>query len=232
MVNAGAPTILLSSMSDLRDRFICNMAVGINGSGSEAGIATMLWAFMEPNISGVNGGFLRSDAFLALIVLSDEQDEFSAQYGYTDDYVVNFFDNLKRPSDPEDKNRYYSISAAVNNNDPPCGGFTSYGGRYISLAQRTGGVVAGICGDFAEAVTQISQGIAQATSEIRLNREPIETTIRVYRDGREMPQNSLNGWSYNASRRSVQFHGSYIPTPGQSVSIYFNPAGVINPNLD
>ena len=48
--------------------------VGIEGSGMENGLTAAKMA-VQKAMSGVNGGFLRSDAFLSVVVISDEEDD-------------------------------------------------------------------------------------------------------------------------------------------------------------
>ena len=49
-----------------------------DGGGGEAGLGAMVAALTEPNLSGHNAGFYRPDAFLSIVILSDEPEQ-SAQ---------------------------------------------------------------------------------------------------------------------------------------------------------
>lgn len=54
--------------------FRCIATVGTCGSGLEAGIQTVLQALSPEMLSTVNAGFLRDDAYLAVMFLTDEED--------------------------------------------------------------------------------------------------------------------------------------------------------------
>lgn len=54
--------------------FRCLASVGVCGDANEAGIETVLRAFSPELLSTVNAGFLRDDAYLAVIFLTDEDD--------------------------------------------------------------------------------------------------------------------------------------------------------------
>lgn len=226
--NPGAPKVLDYSMSDISERFHCNAAVGIVGDGREAGITSMIMALSDPNITTTNAGFLRDDAFLSVVILSDEDDSYSA--AYSDNAVDTFLRALKPAQVSGDINRYYSVSAIVDTGAPKCPGFGSIGTRYKNIATLTGGSIGSICGDFAAVIANIANGIVNALSEIRLDRIPIVSTISVYLNGVNIPESATNGWQYNPSRQAVQFIGTnYVPMPGDDVRISYDPSGVITP---
>ncbi|MCK5798619.1 MAG: carboxypeptidase regulatory-like domain-containing protein [Deltaproteobacteria bacterium] len=56
----------------VEDAFSCIASLGINGCGFEQPLAAILRALEDP--PGVNAGFLRKDASLAVVILSDEDD--------------------------------------------------------------------------------------------------------------------------------------------------------------
>jgi hypothetical protein len=54
--------------------FACNAKLGTNGSGMEMPLETMRMAFDARVKDGTNAGFLRDDALLAVVILTDEND--------------------------------------------------------------------------------------------------------------------------------------------------------------
>jgi len=59
---------------DVVGSFSCVARVGVSGPGMEMPLWNIEQAFSEPNTSGQNAGFLREDALLALVILTDEDD--------------------------------------------------------------------------------------------------------------------------------------------------------------
>ncbi len=58
----------------LSREFRCAATVGDCGNGFERGLQTMVEALSDENLDGPNAGFLRDDAFLVVIFLTDEDD--------------------------------------------------------------------------------------------------------------------------------------------------------------
>src|SRR5690606_14085129 len=56
------------------DSFSCSAKVGINGSGTEMPLEAARLALTDRTADGSNTGFLREEALLALVVLTDEDD--------------------------------------------------------------------------------------------------------------------------------------------------------------
>lgn len=71
----GFPAVLTNDTPDLATVFTANATVGTSGSASEAGLEASRLALSEPNLSGANAGFLRDEAALVIIYVSDEEDQ-------------------------------------------------------------------------------------------------------------------------------------------------------------
>ncbi len=91
---------------NMASTFACAADVGTEGPGLEMPLFTSELAFSAPMSSGVNAGFLRDDALLAVVYLTDENDcsrrdnnfEFAATEPCTTvpaQSWVDFFDDLK-----------------------------------------------------------------------------------------------------------------------------------------
>ena len=63
------------STSDVISQFLVSVNQGASGSGSERGFEAVQTALTEPLLSGENAGFLRDEAALTVIVVSDEDDD-------------------------------------------------------------------------------------------------------------------------------------------------------------
>ena len=162
--------VLSSQMEDAQEIFEEMVVVGISGSGIEMGLEAAHQALSEPLISNENSGFLREDANLSLIFVSDEDDLSPMS---TPDYL-RFFTDLKGDAAYRDHNMM-NISAVVGKDRPPYDGAAScssdsgvgyYGPRYIELASKTEGSLESICDDdFSE----IAQELGLTASGLKLN---------------------------------------------------------------
>jgi hypothetical protein len=70
----GHPAILQAGSATLVADFLANVAVGTSGSSKEQGLRAMRLALSDRVASGVNAGFLRPGARLAVVIVSDEDD--------------------------------------------------------------------------------------------------------------------------------------------------------------
>jgi hypothetical protein len=85
---SGNPKILSRTTPNLKDVFAANVKLGTHGSGFEHPLAAMEAALSAPLINNENAGFLRSDALLGIVVVSDEDD-----CSYPDHLVDEFGDD-------------------------------------------------------------------------------------------------------------------------------------------
>ncbi len=79
--NANNPIILTPTTANLQQKFADKVNVGTNG-GTETGFEGAMQALTPPNITGENAGFLRYDANLAIVVVSDAGDQGGQPYSY------------------------------------------------------------------------------------------------------------------------------------------------------
>jgi len=152
--------VLNAQMDGVEEIFEEMVVVGIEGSGIEMGLDAAQRALSEPLISNENSGFLRDNANLSLIFVSDEDDLSPMS---TPDYL-RFFTDLKGDAAYRDHSMM-NISAVVGKDRPPYEGEAScssssgigyYGPRYIELASQTEGALESICDeDFSEIATEL-----------------------------------------------------------------------------
>ena len=74
---AGGRRYMLESQAALTDAFECAASVGVGGAGDEKPMLAAIEA-VSPEMNapgGCNGGFLREDAILVLVVITDEEDD-------------------------------------------------------------------------------------------------------------------------------------------------------------
>ena len=218
----------------LKSDFDSNVRVGTNGSGDERAFSS----FKAALSSSLNVNFHRPDAFLAVVIVSDEEDFSQSQYAMNESYAnVNlhsvlsyktFLDGFTGGQASAD----YSVSA-ISISDQSCrdqlaggsGGAQKIAHRYNELVDLTGGTKNSICAGFDQTLDNISnQIITESKPVFTLNKKPIVASIRVVVNGVQVPQSSTDGWSYDAATLTITINGlTYKPAGGASISINFDP---------
>lgn len=228
----GEPPFVTSATASA---FTKNVMVGTSGSGTECGLEAARLALSPPLTSdlgttcqadaecaapakcvagkcgGPNVGFLRPQAALHVVFVSDEEDYSpKAHPSY-----VDFLLGLKG----EGWGELVKAHAIVGTKALPC--LADVAQRYIAVADATGGKVASICDpDFAKALSDLSGGIFGAQYKYHLSRFPEPTTIEVLVNGAKC----TSGWTFDAASQAVVFSPSSpcMPAPGDIVTISYD----------
>ncbi|MCS6838091.1 MAG: VWA domain-containing protein [Bdellovibrionaceae bacterium] len=224
---------LTRDTENLEQKFVQMVQVGTNGHGDERAFMSFETALTHP----ANQGFRRSDAFLAIIIISDEDDfshsglhaseSYSNPSLYPISYFVNFLDNFAGVG----KYSVYSVSIL----DEQCrkslaNQFTErkIGRRYHELVLATHGINTSLCSPFGDAVSLISDTIVDRTpptSTFYLNYEPVVETIVVTINGQHIAEDAVNGWTFDPNQMTISIHGSAssLVQNGGVVKINFTP---------
>ncbi|WOE69434.1 hypothetical protein RZR97_09995 [Hydrogenimonas thermophila] len=193
--------------------------VGTSGSWIETGIYNAEYALQSIALGDQQDGILTTLGFptdtnnsLAVIILSDEPSQYSSRAGYGNNFDVlnNLFID-----------RGYSVYSIVDPND-------AADSQYDDLAIQTGGMVADISktSDYGVIMNTIAQK-ASGTAGFKLQYSGvIESSIYVTKNGEEVPNNSLNGWKYNASSNSILFYGDYVAKEGDKIEVSYSYSSV------
>jgi len=212
-----------------------NLTQGTSGSGDERAFSS----FKEALNSNLNAGFLRNDSFLAIIIVSDEDDFSHPSQAYighdynepTLETVNSYVSYLDTLTNTTGGNRRYSVSAMADI-DAACQAAKAstgsiIGQRYIDLVDATNGIKGSLCStDFSNELNQIQNKIAELSTQFFLTREPIPTSIVIHVNGVLIPEDDINGWSYQADINAIRFHGTDIPPQGASISVNFDPVTI------
>ena len=228
IVNAtGHPKVILPSNSNAATDLASNAQVGFYGDSNAQSLNVVEKALSSPNHStgGCNEGFLRSNAFLAVVFFSDADDNSTG----TVNGLVSFLDGIKPPTTLDNglKVRSYFTSGMIVDDlaKPECvalGPFSEVGYKFLDIANATKGITSSICdADFSDGLLALSTKILESTTAVHLSREPDESTIVVYADLKMVPKDNSDGWSFDSQTNSIVFHGSYIPT-SSSVELIIN----------
>ncbi|MGE5087254.1 MAG: hypothetical protein ACM3MG_13190 [Bacillota bacterium] len=222
---------------NLSSVFQTNIKQGIYGNGDERAFESIKQIINEP----WNAGFRRPDAFLAVIIVSDEEDQSSSQSSFYEGthpttYLQNpnlysvqsYIDLLDAYTGGTANGRNYSVSN-ISIHDQACltqlsnDSSRKINVRYQQITDMTGGIQGSLCDDFGNTLNLISDNIIQLSSVFKLSREPIAETIVVTVDGAVVAQDATNGWTYDASNLTITFHGSSVPGANSTVKINFDP---------
>jgi len=230
--------VLTPSTPNLTNNFVINATQGINGNGDERSFESMETALT----SSLNSGFVRGGAFLAVIILTDEDDFSNGTTRHQETYdsaltpISHYTSFLNTLTGSTDKARHYSVST-ISVPDQTClnqinNGAQKIGTRVRQLADATGGIKGNICGDFAQELTLISKEIVKLSSQFYLgNSKPIPESIKIWINGTSVPNVNSNpagdgGWHYNADANSIMFEGSWVPPQGAQINVSFDPEKV------
>ena len=223
---------------NLTQMFTTNVKVGTTGDGDERAFESFRQSLQSS--FNISQNFRREDAFLAIIIVSDEEDYSNTTRSLTENYnssnlipvstYVSFLDTYTKRLPNTLPN--YSVNA-IAVLDSACQSQLSTDGfarkianRYMQIADLTGGVKGSLCGDFGNTLSLISDSILELSSAFQLSREPVISTLRVVVDGAVVPNDISNGWTYDSATMTVTFHGSAVPGAMANIQILFDPMTV------
>lgn len=229
--------ILTSDMNpeSVKSTFATNIRVGIRGDGTRESTLQSLRSVLRRNSDGSVGyggetypelsSFRRPDAFLAVIAVSDEEDQGRRQdgliYESNEEYVKDFTTFLDGYSGSTASKRKYNVSSIVVDDIAACKyglhAQASQGDRYVAIAQQTQGVVASICSaDFSVSLKNIAKQIVDLSSgQAVLKNVPIPGSIQV----KIVPFDSSISWTVD--RQTVRFNKK--PKKGTQIEIIYLP---------
>lgn len=177
-----------------------------SGSGYEQGVAAAYRSIERSMLTGdANNGFYRSDAALAIVLVSDA-DETGAD---------NKSSNLTSKSVPANlvslvSNRwpgkpFIFNSIVVKSGDTACKGVSGnegYGLNYEKAAALTGGIVGSVCeADYSTQLGDIGTGLGKVVRSVSLDCAPVDSDG----DGKVDLTVSVQGVSYTVSGSLVTF---------------------------
>ena len=183
---------------------------GVNGSASERGFEAARRALSDPLINGWNGGFLRADADLSIVFVSDEEE----QSQNTTDFYVGFFRSIKGPS------QSVTVSAVAGDTPDGCGGFQADAGfRYMDAVTQTGGLYESICTtDWAQTMQNIGASVFGYRLRFPLSQEADPSSLEVFVDSAPIP---AQWWTYQSQGNFLEFSPLAVPAPGAEIAIRY-----------
>jgi len=236
-VGTDGEKILDSNDPEIVSKFSRYTKVGIKGSGFEHGLQAAQLA-IEKSEDGRNQQLVRDDAFLSIIVVSDEEDdgigfgmtdgftgmnyidEGFTDHRYTHDDLIDYLKNVKG----EGSFAISTVTGTKNQDGTLCTSPHSApreeGSQYINAANATGGTIQSICDlDWSKSLGFIGQDIKSQITQIVLDKTPFAPTIKVYVDGVQ-----TTFWTYVAASNSVKFDVNNVPSPNSRIEITYYAA--------
>ena len=222
----GKPLVVDKNTPNLDAALYNNMLVGTDGSAEEMPFAATYLALTEPNLSGANAGFYRPRADLAIIYLTDTEDQ-SEDVVKDASFLQQFLFSLKGG----DSSKIHTYGAIVPSNVYDCQRESySLPVRIENFFSLTGGISFSLCDpNFGAKLALIGDNlVGKIAQTIRLSQIPIPSTIRVTYGTQIVPNDRRYGWVYNPAENSLllgpDFELSDQQPQGTKLEIYFTVA--------
>lgn len=213
----GTERILTPVTPDLELAFATTLHVGADGSNTESGLEAAFLALSPPLADVENANFIRRNAALAVLFISDEDDQSHA----TPSVYVDFLHKLK--PDPG--------AVVINTIVGPEGGCTGAravavsGDRYRAAAAQTDGAQVSVCDDdWSNAWASFERGFLDVPRVFELEDRPSPSSLRVALNGAPFDAIGPRGetrFTYDAAANAIIFAPLYVPEPGTIVNIEY-----------
>jgi len=219
----GTTPIVTPNTPDPAGTFAANVNLGVSGSGIEKGFDGSYLALSGTNIGpgGPNAPFLRTDAGLRIIYISDEQEQ-STLLPTTQDYV-SYFEGLK--ANPE-----HVVLSDITGGLTGCsggGGNAGAGTDYVQATVLTGGISASICDPNWVSTLSALAWLAQSFADtFELSETPVPETIEV-----RLSTDGINfvpiyvGWVFDQALNAIVFDLDHIPDNGDVIEVEYTVLG-------
>lgn len=201
-----------------------NIMVGTSGDYIEKVFDPIRLALTDPVMSGPNAGYYRPSAHLAIVVITDAEDQsvrLDAQG------AAQFLVDLKKG----DSQKILTYGVIIPTGDTSGCSRDEYNGvptRLETFFSLTKGSFYGLCDpDYGSKLARIGADLVERVGRrVLLDRRPIIDTIEVSYGNQVIHADAETGWSYDATENSVVL-GRRIPwsdqPPGTTVEVYFKP---------
>ena len=199
----GSPAFLTPNTPSIESAFQERATLGIDGSGIEMGLEAMRRATSEPNLSTTNVGFLRNDALLSIVIVTDEDDSgpflSDSSLNLPPDAYIGHLEALKGGA----LEHAPVLVSLVGPSSAP---------RYEALVNHFGGVRLAISdADWGEELATIGAATFGGGRAFRLANDPQTGSISVTVDG--------NPVSFTVNGRTVRLDD--LPDAGSQVEIEY-----------
>jgi len=222
--------VITPDSADPRGDFLRAVDQGAAGSANEKPFDAIQAALTDPLLSGPNAGFLREDARLSTIVVTDEDDVSGVSYATFTTWYLGLKDDLD------------DLSFSAFAGDPGGGLFgcsewlgwadglisATSADKLYEVIQATDGVFYSICStDFTEGLALMSLDAAGMTDTFYLQAVPASIAdMEVQVNNEDARFDNVDGWQFDWDRNAVIFYGEAIPPADSVVEINYDADGV------
>ena len=226
----GTPAFIDRSTPDFRKVLAARMLVGTNGSTQEKSFDPIFKALSNPNLTGPNTGFLRSDAFLAIVFITDSEDQSAIA---TPRSLQDFLVKLKGRSDT-----VLSYGAIVPSGVLNCprdqGDEPKLIETFLSYSPGAGHNEFSLCDpNFGLRIAEMGKDLAERVgSSLRLKQVPILDTIVLNFGTQNIPSDPVVGWSFDPDDNSIHIGPKIVwsqQAPGTKLTIHYEPTRFDDP---
>ena len=185
--------------------FKSDIVAGTSGSPTESGIWFAEQA-LQPGGTVETDGYPRSGASLSVIMISDEDDQYSSYSPSSSSFDASnnlFIDNS------------YSVYSIIDDS------YSYYNTDYSDLASNTGGSVADIKDktSYSLIMTEIAQAASGSASLFTLNEKAIAGSVKVSVNGVAVSEDASNG--FQLVNNNIVFYGTSKPEAGDSIAVQY-----------
>lgn len=186
-----------------------------------AGFTTMRLATSPAYTVAANAGFLRPEARLSVLFVSDEEERSVESVAFFEDML----DGVKGTS------QRHRVTASALAGPTPAGcsgaqGTAIAAPRYADFVRRTGGTFASICSaDWDATVRELGDTVFGFGRRYRLTAPALAQTIEVEIDGIAVPRVGPSGailWTYDASDGAIELSPLVPLMPGSTVRVRYS----------
>jgi hypothetical protein len=215
------PLILAPGTPNAEQKFAELVDVGTCGSGAEMGLHASYVALTQRVLDGTNAGFLREDAALSIIYVSDEEDA-------SPEPVWVYVNELRAIKAMTGRDAV-TLSALVALTPSQCPDELAPavpGTRYVAAAEETAGVVADICTeDFGQIVQDLSLNASRLQDTYWLSEWPEVSSIEVTIGEERIP---CGDWTYRVlpdadevDSPAIVFEREAMPRSLTEIQVYY-----------
>ncbi len=189
--------------SQFKSDFKNLIKVGTSGSGHEKGLEASQ-GFMER----YGTSFIRPDAYLVFVILSDEEDQSSGTVSLYTDYLKSFKSDAGLV-------KVYSIVDVFKTN---CcqSGISTGAERYIWASKNTGAVFSDIRNDFHSSLSAMGDQIINLLDSFPLANDPLVDSLKVY-----VNEVLSSDYTFDAVSRSIKFDANHLPPVGAEIKVKY-----------
>lgn len=229
----GSPKVITSR--DMPGALANNLIVGINGSASESPFQSVYMALSEPIRSNQNAGFLRPGSSLALVFLTDAEDQSKLE-------VSDFKKFLGSVTGDISKVTAFSwiVPSSISDSACPRDDINITPQKIEGLTKELNGDVYNLCDmnsplfmDFAQKLAQFGFDPNQTTVpvadiyEVPLTIQPEVSTIEVHYGTQVLTGDMYTGWTYDSAKNAIIL-GKKVPwtlqPSGTKLEVSFVPS--------